>query len=84
MNLDKYPRSMPVLLAERVDASHVRVWCPYCRCYHHHGGGKDWEGYRVAHCGTHYADRDERLRPLVSPFHETGYVLVKPQEAGGR
>lgn len=72
MKFDEYPRSIPVLLAEPVDASHVRVWCPYCRRYHTHGGGKDWEGHRVAHCTGH----DEQLRLLPSPFRVTGYVLA--------
>lgn len=43
----------------------LRVWCDFCRCWHHHSSGY---GRRVAHC--HNSE---------SPYADTGYMLVKPE-----
>lgn len=51
----------PVLIAyPRRAGPGLKVWCPFCVCWHHHGTG---EGHRTAHC------KDD------TPFSKTGYVL---------
>ena len=46
----------------------LKMWCPYCRAWHHHGRGSgkpgSGDGARVAHCTN-----------LNSPYHMTGYYL---------
>lgn len=62
---------MPVVKCERVFVDDgtglLQFWCPFCRRYHVHGGGKnpgDGDGHRAAHC-------HERS----SPFLASGYIL---------
>jgi len=64
--------SIRVLQAEEVtvkcfngeDGSRYRIWCDYCKRYHHHAPEP---GYRVAHC-----------HDPNSPYAE-GYVLLTPK-----
>lgn len=66
-------RDLPVLAAtERNLTGDLSVWCPFCKCWHHHGAG---EGHRVAHCTN-----------LDSPFRESGYIVkrVKPPGEGSK
>lgn len=55
----------PVLLAYPVLRGGVKVWCCYCRTWHHHTAEN---GHRVAHCGN-IGSYDN------SPFEETGYII---------
>ena len=43
----------------------LKVWCVYCRRWHHHASTP---GHRVAHCTV-----------PTSPYRQSGYVL-EPQE----
>ena len=60
----------PVLLAYPVLAGGVKVWCPFCQEWHHHGA---LNGHRVAHCSEE-----------SSPFIQTGYILRLVNEKGKR
>lgn len=56
----------------------IKVWCPYCECYHTHGWPYESRSsrkkeHRTAHCGD--------IPQNNSPFRETGYmigILPKP------
>jgi hypothetical protein len=54
----------------------IKVWCPHCRDYHHHGwpinAATDALFHRVAHCLT-IDRRGRRLSP--SPYIESGYYI---------
>jgi hypothetical protein len=54
----------------------IKVWCPHCRDYHHHGwpikAAIDALFHRVAHCST-IDRRGRRLPP--SPYIESGYYI---------
>ena len=50
-------------------------WCPFCKCWHHHGGN---DGHRVAQCGCHAIMRGSKVVNLSieSPFKDRGYYLM--------
>jgi len=39
---------IPALLIDSICDNQIRVWCPYCRDFHYHGGTEG--GHRAAHC----------------------------------
>ena len=53
----------PIIEATRTPKGNLQFWCEYCCNEHYHGKPL---GHRVAHCSN-----------PVSPFRETGYVLVE-------
>jgi hypothetical protein len=61
---------IPILKAEPRDddPTMLKVWCPFCLCYHLHGRS---EGHRVAHCPPE----------LNTPFEKTGYYIALDPEA---
>ena len=56
--------TIPTLSGKRIPGG-FKVFCDYCRRWHHHGGEP---GHRVAHC-----------RWRESPYWRNGYIVtIKP------
>ena len=53
--------AIPTLSGKRTSTG-FKVYCIFCRCWHHHGGEP---GHRVAHC-----------RQRTSPYWRNGYVVT--------
>jgi len=67
-------KAYPLLAGEVIEGGErIRVWCPYCKCYHRHGWSADTPDsdaeHRAAHCSGE------------SPFKNGGYyITVLPKE----
>jgi hypothetical protein len=66
-------KEYPMLIAFPFKEGMVKVWCPWCVCWHIHTDSRSIVGkgleHRVAHCGT--IGENQRC----SAFHTTGYYL---------
>jgi len=61
-------KDIPILIGFLNKLSQLRVWCPYCRKWHIHGGGDEDKGiitHRCAHCPSE----------VNSPFKSSGYYI---------
>lgn len=86
-----YIKHRPLLLAEIDDKNNVKVWCPFCGIYHHHGVGRDEERNkpmrRAAHCdrSSYRLTESGRMVSITrSPFLETGYWYIDKKLADKR
>jgi hypothetical protein len=71
-------KTSPVLLGEwdKLPFMGVRVWCPFCQRYHHHGWDESSYSHREAHC-------EQRLgwtKKIDLPFKDTGYYIKMPKK----
>lgn len=62
----------------------IKVWCPFCHEWHHHGWNDDlfrnMGGLRNAHCAPLVRKQNESRsescsEECVSPFRKTGYFI---------
>jgi len=68
MKADQYP----VLIAFPINNKQVKVWCPWCKCWHTHGSG-DVDCIKLTHRAEHCGNETQAQKD--SPFHKTGYYL---------